>query len=266
MKIWHISDLHLSEHQIGEGFTYGAIPKADVAVIVGDLSDRMQSSLEWCARVVRPHMPVIYVPGNHDFYWVDLTATSARARKLAARLGIHYLDADTVVIDGVRFIGATFWSDLELDAHTNGRLCQLKMAANIDRARKGSDFKKIYVDRANSVFITPEVTRSIHLEQKRYVTRMLSRGFDGPTVVVTHFAVHEQSCNPIYRHIPTAHCYVSDQDEMISKFSPDLWLHGHVHDFFDYDVHGTHVSCNPGGYSHETAGNGFRWAHTHLLG
>lgn len=264
MEIWHISDLHLSQQQIAESFAYGSIPKADVAVVVGDVSDRMDDSLAWCADVIRPHMPVIYVPGNHDFYFTNLIETSARARKLASKLGLYYLDGDTVLVGGVRFIGATFWSDLELDAVVNGRLCPDKMSVNLRRARNGSDFKKIYSDRRNSQFVTPEFTRGLHFEQKRYISRMLSRKHDGPTVVATHFAIHEKSSNPLYRDAPTAHCYLSNQDKFIEQFSPTAWLHGHVHDCFQYEIHGTMVACNPGGYAHES-GNGFIWNLVHTV-
>lgn len=264
MNIWHISDLHFSEQQIAEAFSYGSVPNADIAVVVGDVSDRMDDSLAWCAKVIRPHMPVIYVPGNHDFYYADLTETSARARRQAVKLGIYYLDSDTVYVGGVRFIGATFWSDLELDAVEDGRLCPTKMSANLLRARKGSDYKKIYLDRRNSLFATPEFTRALHFEQKRYITRMLARKHNGPTVVATHFAIHEKSVNPLYRHTPTSHCYMSDQDQVIAQFSPTIWLHGHVHDCFEYDIHGTRVVCNPGGYAHES-GNGFRWSLVHTV-
>ena len=33
-----------------------------------------------------------------------------------------------------------------------------------------------------------------------------------------------------------------------------LWIHGHTHTAFDYDVRGTRVVCNPRGYPHETTG------------
>jgi hypothetical protein len=28
-----------------------------------------------------------------------------------------------------------------------------------------------------------------------------------------------------------------------------LWVHGHTHDSFDYEVNGTRVVCNPRGYA-----------------
>ena len=30
-----------------------------------------------------------------------------------------------------------------------------------------------------------------------------------------------------------------------------LWIHGHTHDSFDYQVQGTRVLCNPRGYAKE---------------
>ena len=28
-----------------------------------------------------------------------------------------------------------------------------------------------------------------------------------------------------------------------------LWVHGHMHDPFDYEIYGTRVVCNPRGYA-----------------
>ena len=36
-----------------------------------------------------------------------------------------------------------------------------------------------------------------------------------------------------------------------------LWVHGHFHDSFDYDVYGTRVVCNPRGYSPDALNPGF---------
>jgi predicted phosphodiesterase len=32
-----------------------------------------------------------------------------------------------------------------------------------------------------------------------------------------------------------------------------LWIHGHTHDPFDYEINGTRVICNPRGYPGENA-------------
>ena len=37
-----------------------------------------------------------------------------------------------------------------------------------------------------------------------------------------------------------------------------LWIHGHMHDAFDYLVHGKRVVCNPRGYVPDQLSEGFR--------
>ena len=38
---------------------------------------------------------------------------------------------------------------------------------------------------------------------------------------------------------------------MIRRFQPALWVHGHVHDAFDYTIGRTRVLANPRGYRDE---------------
>lgn len=261
MKLWHLSDLHYTNDEVTKPQSIGDVPNADVAIVLGDVSDNVFSSLTWCETNIRPHMPVIYVPGNHDFYWNDLLPTSGRARQFARKRGIHYLDGDTVVLGGVRFTGATFWSDFELDAKVDTKTCPTLLAKEMEVAGKRSDFRRIFGDKSNGRHLVPADTRALHLENKKYFQRVLDRSFDGPTVVLTHFAVHQNSCDPRYRGLPGAASYLSDQSDLIARFEPDLWLHGHVHTASEYNLGKTKVACNPRGYSHESSG--FKWDYVH---
>ena len=36
-------------------------------------------------------------------------------------------------------------------------------------------------------------------------------------------------------------------DDLVSK--ADLWIHGHVHESYDYDIGNCRVVCNPRGYT-----------------
>jgi Icc-related predicted phosphoesterase len=45
--------------------------------------------------------------------------------------------------------------------------------------------------------------------------------------------------------------YVSDLSAVIKKGKPTAWIHGHVHESFDYRVGATRVLCNPHGYASE---------------
>jgi uncharacterized protein len=77
--------------------------EADVLVICGDLTthgkpDQMRGFVEELAGV---EVPIVAVLGNHDYEAGEVEACSAVLR---AR-GVHLLDGDHVVIDGVGFVG-----------------------------------------------------------------------------------------------------------------------------------------------------------------
>ena len=48
---------------------------------------------------------------------------------------------------------------------------------------------------------------------------------------------------------PLNACFVSDLEAQIRRWQPALWLHGHVHDSFDYRIGNTRVVANPRGYA-----------------
>src|SRR6185369_1404446 len=69
----------------------------------GDIN-KGELGIHWAASTF-PGKQVIYVAGNHEFYgghW-DSTLTTMRAE--AKQSGIHFLENDSIEIDGVRFLG-----------------------------------------------------------------------------------------------------------------------------------------------------------------
>ncbi|MDX9710663.1 MAG: hypothetical protein RBT64_14025, partial [Trichloromonas sp.] len=45
-----------------------------------------------------------------------------------------------------------------------------------------------------------------------------------------------------------AAAFASDLEKLIATYQPALWVHGHLHDFYDYRIGATRVVCNPIGY------------------
>jgi len=37
-----------------------------------------------------------------------------------------------------------------------------------------------------------------------------------------------------------------------------LWIHGHMHESYDYEIYGTRIACNPRGYAPEALNLDFR--------
>jgi len=47
-------------------------------------------------------------------------------------------------------------------------------------------------------------------------------------------------------------------EDVIEKYRPELWVHGHTHVPCDYELFDTRIICNPGGYPEENRRSGFR--------
>lgn len=263
VKIWHVSDLHFTEDEVRAGKLLGDIPAADVAVIVGDISDDVEANIDWCAANVAPLMPVVYVPGNHDLYRRCINGCTEELRRYAGDRGVAYLDMDTVVIGGVRFVGALLWADLELWAPEDPVEREEEIERRIVAFGDKSDYVRIYADKTAGRFMTPRDSRRRHLETVAYLENVLNAPFDGDTVVVTHFPPHLGSLQPEYLGDAQQPRYISDRSALIEMTQPAMWLHGHTHMAVSYKVGRTFVANNPRGYEHETTG--FRWELVHDL-
>jgi len=51
-------------------------------------------------------------------------------------------------------------------------------------------------------------------------------------VVITHHGVHPDSVHPRFAGSSLNPAFISDLTPLVAK--ADLWIHGHVHDSFDY--------------------------------
>jgi len=253
-RLWVLSDLHLDVCPLDLD-----PPPHDVAVIAGDVSEKL------CDRVLpwlrdRFPGPVVYVPGNHDFWRCTYQREVAEARELAAAAGIHLLvEGETVVLAGVRFVGATLWTDWDLRPEERAR------ATSEGAVRAGGmrDVRRIKWRRGPrdySAFL-PRVSGSLHREQRRRIETALAEPYAGPTVVVTHHAPHERSLRGGGWRTPLDAAYASDLSAMLEgPTAPAVWIHGHIHECRDYVVGGTRVVANPRGYITESPGSRHRAA------
>lgn len=230
-----LSDLHLSQ----DGLT---LPDtgADVVILAGDIS-RPQQAIEWAHGFTQP---VIYVPGNHEFYGSSLRATAAKLKDLARGTHIHILDQDEVTLHGVRFLGATLWTGFNLCAQASRRQQAIEQATEFIR-----DFSRIESDEHTGKPFTPLESVTVFDRHCLWLANKLAQPFNGPTVVVTHHAPSPQSIHPRFAGSLLNNCFVSNAEHLLGSVDAPLWIHGHTHDSFDYMVEGTRVVCNPRGYS-----------------
>ena len=240
MKLHVLSDLHTEFADFSPPGT-----DADVVVLAGDIGVGV-GGIEWAARRF-PKVPVIYVPGNHEFYDHDIGLTDEL--KVAAPANIHVLNNDTLELDGVRFIGSTLWTDFKL--HGEGEAWVARRRAK----RLIEDFVSI---RNGGRRFTPEDSIEIHEASKTWLVGELERKLEGPTVVVTHHLPASTSVAKRYTNDPLNPAFASRLEGVIKKYRPELWIHGHTHVPCDYELFGTRVVCNPRGYPSERQNKGFQ--------
>lgn len=230
MKIHILNDLHIefADFQIPE-------TDADVIVLAGDIGVGL-GGLDWL-QTQKVHKPIIYVPGNHEYYEHDINLLSEMRDRAAEN--VYILNENVVKIDNVRFLGCTLWTDFEFLGETDKYFA-------IQHARKNmADFSVI---KNNGKVFTPEDSIAFHNQSRDWLKAMLGEYFDGKTVVVTHHAPSSGSVHSRYTNNLLNPAFASNLEYLMDGSRVSLWLHGHMHDAFDYEVYGTRVVCNPRGY------------------
>lgn len=234
MKLNILSDLHV-------GFSAHDTPlnDADLVVLAGFAPPRQAA--QWAMRLTKP---VVYVLGNHEFYGSSIEAATGELERLCAGTQVHVLDNDEVVIDGVRFLGTTLWTDFLLFGAGGERAEAITLAQTRMR-----DFSRIRLDDGTGALFTPADAAALFERNAEWLDRSLDTPHAGPTVVITHHAPSRQSIHPRFAGSPLNACFVSDAERLVGADRVQCWIHGHTHDSFDYVLKGTRVICNPRGYA-----------------
>jgi len=246
VRLLVLSDLHL------EFAPFEAPDPAlyDIVVLAGDIA-LGRSAVLWARdQPLFADKPVVFVPGNHEFYQGERSRTLELLRQAAAGSNVHLLDRDEVVIAGVRFLGATLWTDFELDVPRGTGL-----AAAMTNATRGlNDFAGLIRQRVHHPpgerRFTPEDARREHQLSRAWLQTRLDAPLDAgvfATVVVTHHAPSPRSMDPQYEGSRLNPCFYSELPDSFFQ-SPLLWIHGHSHSSADYVRQATRVIANPRGY------------------
>lgn len=247
MKIGVLSDLHLPTY----GTQLQPAQACDVMILAGDIAEGL-AGIAWAETVYT--CPIIYVIGNHEFYGHDMDVLDRQLQERVEGTNITLLRDAMTVIAGVRFIGATLWTDFELFGTP-------EVSAHF--ARSGMNDYKVIGKGGGALM--PADTRALHRASRAYLERTLAEPFAGKTVVVTHHAPSPKSVAPRFLGDPFTPCFVSDLETLVAASGAALWIHGHVHDSFDYTLGQTRVLCNPKGYRGEELEREsppFRWDYT----
>lgn len=241
MKIRVLSDLHI-EHHMPE-----AVPDcpADLVVLAGDIANG-RDGLDWAARAF--DIPVVYVPGNHEYYENKFEAVDALMAEAAADYPhVHLLNRGVAEFGGadghrVRVIGATWWTDYTLFGADRREASMQACAAAM------FDHRLIELTTADGIVrhFTPADALARHEAESAWLSAALARPFDGKNVVVTHHGPDLGSLDPRFSHDLVSGGFLSRRPDLVMQAG--LWIHGHTHTSFDYCIDDSRVVCNPRGY------------------
>jgi Icc-related predicted phosphoesterase len=231
MRLHLLSDLHL---EFGE-FTPPETD-ADVVLLPGDIHLGVKG-VEWAKAVFKK--PVLYVPGNHEFYRGHLNKLGVELAAAAQDSNVHVLRDQAVVIDGVRFVGGTLWTDFNYHGQQSFDAYEAK--------KRLEDFRLIRID-GHYRKLQPRDVMLKHAVTRQFIEDTLRQPFSGKTVVLSHHAPSSLSVADEFSDDALSSAYASRLDGLFGP-AVALWVHGHMHHSVDYERSGTRVVCNPRGYA-----------------
>jgi hypothetical protein len=264
MRIQLMSDLHLEVHP---HFRPRPAPEAQVLVLAGDIGSYQSGSLlagdDFGLERFSPRhgwpVPVLYVPGNHEYDNLDFDETHARLRAACERLGITWLEREVLEMNGVRFIGTTLWADFDALVTDEDRAEpeRKQWTKKREKAYRAANYylDKMAGTRHGELLLAPQ-WRELALECEAWLRGALAAPFEGTTVVVTHFAPSLRSADPRYGLTPGTAGFCNSMDELFPL--AQWWLHGHLHCQQDYVAGGCRVLANTLGYAKRGEQEGFR--------
>lgn len=231
------SDLHDEFWQSLPETTVGN--EVDAILLAGDT--HTQGRHVDCALQIwdRYRVPVILVRGNHEFYRSEISELIAEDRRRidemnAAGADVRLLDGEATEVAGVRVIGATLWTDMDLfpGEHRPTR----------DTVERGlNDFRMI---RSNPVrqFAAADWLE-MHWRDRDAIFALLDTPYEGETLVMTHHVpvremVHPaRLIGPIEQQLFSAG-FASDLWWEIRNRNVHTWVCGHSHDNGDKTLEG----------------------------
>ncbi len=214
MKIKLFSDIHL-------GFRLDYEPNLegiDVLCLAGDIGEGL-TAWEFSDKLLKkyPILKIVEVPGNHLYY------SSHRMEKIDRRMKekseendrYFFLNNSSVVIDNVRFIGSTLWTDFNRMNSTD--IYNIQFGLN--------DYKYITTEKLNYKGITPFFVNYLYEQSKEYIFNELNNSKE-VCIVVTHHQPFLTESNSVLKY-----AFEVDLTDDFNKAERlcTYWFSGHTH-------------------------------------
>jgi len=235
MKIQYCSDLHLEFPENREYIQKHPLkPEGDILILAGDIVPFciMHEHSGFFDRISGNFEMTYWLPGNHEYYYSDIAERSGFVNE-TIRNNVLLINNTSQVIEGIRFIFSTLWTNISPDNQFEIR-------------QRLSDFHTIKKDGRG---LSPDDYNHQHEQGLKFLKNELTTYIDQQKIVVTH-------------HVPTFKNYPEKYrgDSLNEAFSVELfndiegsnvryWIFGHHHENVDeFSIGKTKLVTNQLGY------------------
>jgi len=237
-SIFCISDIHSEFYQYDPEALQETLqeysPKADYCVLAGDIGslasiDSYRKVLDHYSKRY-PH--VVLVAGNHEFYGCNYDVKGVietLKTECEAFDNVHFLHRQTLLLNGIRFIGATLWSAIDEKSE--------KMIGDFNHVFQSRfDYLGAFVD--DYRFLREELALQALTPEH-------------PTVVVTHHVPTSKLIHPKFYNSPANSAFSTNIFDTLVLKNVKYWFCGHTHESMITSYGDTKAVVNPLGYRFE---------------
>lgn len=219
LEVRVVSDIHLEYSRNGPKYVQKLVPPESsdkIMIMAGDIGHPTSNLYKMFMKQICPYYrAVIIITGNHEYYQnktdpygkikrygLTMNQIDDEIRELAKSIpNFYFLQKDELILDRVRFLGCTLWTDPDPSL----------------------------IENMNDYFLIRDMTadhcKKLHLDHKAWLESKLNEegNFD-QTVVITH---HCPSPQLIGRKSKLDCFYCSELEPLVSK--AEWWICGHDH-------------------------------------
>lgn len=228
MKIGAISDLHIDRNPKLDAQAYlesliRVVKKRDIDIllIAGDISNHFQEGYQFIRELkYNISIPVLFVPGNHDYWAPDDAITSKEIYEFYAEKPECLIGKPYEINDEWAIVGHTAWYDY---SYADDKF-------DLERIERGKYYGATWQDKVKIDWQTDD--RALSQLAATQTEKDLASVSDKNIILMTHIVTHPQFVVPTpHRIFDFFNAFIGtrDFDSLYQKYPIQYSIMGHVH-------------------------------------